>query len=110
MDVAQEVEVVKKELLEIIINHLKENKIKTVDAQQLARDFLSVLPIKDQADLLAKLKTLGDNYPEAGQIYVGELEKSEEEKRSQTLTQIRNHIKLGNIDQAIASAKSIDKS
>lgn len=103
----QELEVVEKELLDLIIAHLKENKIKVVEAQQLARDFLDSLPITDQKDLLIKLKSLGDTYPEAGQVYVDELSKSEVKNRDQKLTEIRNHIKLGNIDQAIASAKSI---
>lgn len=106
----QELEAVEKELLDLIIAHLKENKIKLEDAQLLARDFLAALPITDQKDLLIKLKSLGDTYPEAGQIYVDELSKSEVKNRDQKLTEIRNHIKQGNIDQAITSAKSIDKS
>lgn len=107
MDLITEVEEVKKELLELIITHLKQNKIQASQAQQLARDFLAVLPIKDQADLLAKLKNLGEKYKEANEVYLEELQKATDEKRDQTLNQMRDLIKQGNIDHAIATAKTL---
>ena len=57
MDIQQEVEEVKRELVELIIKHLRENKIPVDKAKKLAADFLNVLPISDQQDLLEKLKT-----------------------------------------------------
>ncbi len=107
MDIAQEVEEVKKELLELIIEHLKQNKIQAPQAQQLARDFLSVLPVKDQADLLAKLKNLGEKYKEAEEVYLGELEKASDNQRDQALNSMRDYVKQGNIDKAIEIAKSL---
>lgn len=107
MDIPAEVEEIKKELASIIIDHLKQNKIKAEDAQKQAREFLSLLPIKDQADLLAKLKNLGDKYAESESVYLHELEKSEAEKRDQTLSQMRDHIKQGNINEAINTAKTL---
>ncbi len=107
MDLTQEVELVKKELLDLIIENLKQNKIEAGEAQQLARDFLAVLPIKNQVDLLEKLKTLGMKYKEANQIYLIELEKSNNNDTDQTLTQVRDQISQGNIDEAIQTAKTL---
>jgi len=107
MDLTQEVELVKKELLDLIIVHLKENKIEAGEAQQLARDFLAGLPIKDHADLLEKLKALGIKYKEANQIYLNELEKSNNSDKDQTLIQVRDQLSHGNIDEAISTAKSL---
>lgn len=109
MDINQEVEEVKKELLEIIISQLKENKIEVQKAQDLAQNFLASLPIKDHKDLLTKLKTLGQYYPQVSEVYTKELIKTEEEKRDDTLEQIRGHIKNGNIEQAITAAKSMSQ-
>ncbi|KKR76809.1 MAG: hypothetical protein UU21_C0003G0002 [Candidatus Levybacteria bacterium GW2011_GWA2_40_8] len=105
MDIVQEVEEVKKELLDLILKHLKENKIEAEKAQELARDFLSVLPIKDQLDLLNKLKNLGEKYPEAEKVYLDELQKASDEKRDLALSQMSQLIKQGNIEGAIATAK-----
>jgi hypothetical protein len=110
MDITQEVEDIKKELLELIIEHLKQNKIQAPQAQQLARDFLSVLPVKDQADLLSKLKNLGEKYKEAEEVYLDELSKTSDDKRDQALSQMRDFIKQGQIDQAIKTAKTLTQS
>lgn len=107
MDLTQEVEQVKKELLELIIEHLKQNKIEAGEAQQLARDFLAILPIKDQADLLEKLKILGSKYKEANEIYLGKLEETTNDSADKALTQVRDQISHGNINGAIETAKNL---
>lgn len=107
MNLADEVEIVKKELLELIIEHLKLNKIQADQAQQLARDFLAILPVSDQSDLLQKLKTLGETYKEAEEVYLDELSKATDEKRDMTLNQMRDFIKTGDIESAIATAKTV---
>ena len=105
MDIKEEVVEVKRELLGLILKHLKENKIEAEKAQQLARDFLAVLPIRDQLDLLNKLKNLGEKYPEAEKVYLDELQKTSDEKRDIALSQMSGFIKQGNIEQAITTAK-----
>ena len=105
MDIQEEVLEVKREILDLILKHLKENKIEEEKARQLARDFLSILPIKDQVDLLSKLKNLGQKYPEAEKVYLDELQKASDEKRDHALSQMSEFIKQGNIEQAIATAK-----
>lgn len=106
MDLLEEVKQVEKELVELIIAHLKANKIDVEKARQQAKDFLAVLPVKDQKDLLEKLKGLSQVYDEAKEIYAEELGKIEEAKRQETLNQMRNFIQQGNIDEAIAAAKA----
>ena len=109
MNLSEEVEIVKKELLDLVIENLKQNKIKAEDAQQLARDFLAILPVKSQADLLEKLRVLGVKYKEANEIYLGKLEKSSEDDRDKALDQVRDSISHGNIDGAIEAAKTLTK-
>ena len=108
MDIQQEVEEIKRELVELIIKHLRENKLPAERARKLAEDFLSILPISDQKDLLGKLKNLGANYQEAKEIYVDELTKISEQKRNETLSQMRDHIRQGSIDKAVEVAKSLN--
>ena len=55
MDIQKEVEQIKKELVDLIVLHLKANKMEAQTAQKLAADFLAILPVKDQKDLLDKL-------------------------------------------------------
>src|SRR3990167_6898333 len=107
MDLKDEVEEVRKELADLITKHLRENKIDVQKARQEAGDFLAILPIKDQLDLLTKLKNLGKKYNEAEKVYLTELEKFEDMKRDQILSQIRDFIKQGNIESAIAMAKTL---
>lgn len=107
MDIQEEVEAIKRELVELIIKHLRENRIPVDKAKQLAKDFLNILPISDQQDLLNKLKNLGDSYGEAKEIYVRELTKASEQNRERALSQIRDHIKLGNINEAIKATQSL---
>ena len=107
MDVQEEVKAIEKELVELIISHLKVNRIAVETARQQAKDFLSLLPINDQRDLLSKLKGLGEKYEEAKEVYAEELGKINEAMRQQTLNQMREFIQAGNIDSAIAAAKAM---
>ena|SRR5258708_2814549 len=106
MDIQVEVELIKQALVGLIVKHLKENKIEIAKARKLAGDFLRVLPVRDQADLLLKLKNLGEEYAEAREIYVKEVGKINEEIRHQALSQMHELIKAGKIEEAIAVARS----
>lgn len=107
MDLVAEVKQVEKELVELIIAHLKANKLDVETARKQARDFLSLLPVKDQKDLLDKLKGLSEKYYEAKEIYAEEIGKFEETRRQQALSQMRDYIQVGNLDSAIAAAKAL---
>lgn len=107
MDIGQEVDRIKKELTNLIVKHLQEKKIEPTVAQQEAADFIALLPIRDQMDLLEKLKELGDKYTEAREVYLEEITKIHEMQRDEVLTQMRNAIKLGDIDHAVKIAKNM---
>lgn len=106
MDINQEIKLIEKELLEIIIQNLQSNKITLEEAKALARDFLATLPVKDQEDLLAKLKTIGQLHQEAQGIYVNEITKITNQKRDIALTKMRQAIHNGDMASAIQIAKS----
>jgi len=105
-----DISTIEKELLNLIVEHLKENKIKAIDAKNQAKEFLSFLPFADRADLLIKLKALGNKYEESGKVYLNELQKQSENEREKTLNEMRSHIQTGNIEAAINSAKSAAQS
>lgn len=107
-DIQKEVELVKRELVELIIEHLKDNKIDVDTSRKLASDFLAVLPISTWVDLLTKLKQLGQKYPEARELYYEELEKEEERKKHIALDQIRDHIQQGQIEEATNVARTLN--
>lgn len=109
MDINQEVTLVEKELLELILQHLENNKIDADKAQSLAKDFLAILPVADQRDLLEKLQNLSNSYEEAKELYVDELSKISNQQRDQTLIQMRDAIQKGNIEHAITAAKSLQQ-
>ena len=110
MNVQQKIEGIKKELVTLIVNHLKENKMEAQQAQKLAADFLAILPVTDQKDLLSKLKQLGETYQEMRGIYVRELTKVTEAERENALLQMRNAIAEGKIEHAIQVAKQLQVS
>ena len=109
MDIQYEVERIKKELVDLIVIRLKENKMEAEKAQKLAADFLAILPVNDQKDLLIKLKQLGETYQEMREFYVQELTKYNEEQREHALLQMRNAIAEGKIENAIQVAKQMQQ-
>lgn len=109
MDITEEVELVKKELVDLIIAHLRENKIEADKARELASDFLDVLPIENHQDLLDKLKQLGEKYQEAQALYVERLGQVTSQQTEQALNNMRDAIAKGNMDHAITVAKTMSQ-
>lgn len=107
MDIQQKQLAVEGELLSLIIQHLKSHQIDVATASRLAKDFLQLLPLQSQEDLLTKLKTLSDKYDEIKQLYTLESAQELEGKEQQALAQMSSSIKAGNIEQAISVAKSL---
>ena len=99
------VDQVERDLLAHIYTNLKENKLTGVAAQQLAQEFLGLLPFKDKKDLVDKLSALGQKYPEARETYVNLGIPLEEQHRQERLDQMRAHIKSGDLDKALEVAK-----
>jgi hypothetical protein len=106
MDIQQEVHTIEEELLALITKRLEENQIEVEKAQQLAKDFLAILPVADQQELLIKLRDLSGKYEEIKPFYMKEYAKVDDMKRDEVLTHMRNAIHTGSIDSAIDIAKA----
>ena len=96
---------VEDELLDIIINNLDKEKMTVEEAQALAKEFLSMLPLEDKQDLLEKLYKLEIDYAATKSLYLKFAKPIEEEDRQRKLTLMSEHIKNGQIDHALAVAK-----
>lgn len=96
---------VEEELLREIITRLEKGSLTVDNAQKLAKEFLALLPVKDQQDLLEKLHTLSGKNTDARGIYLKYAIPLEEQERHQKLELMSKHIHSGNIEQAIAVAK-----
>lgn len=107
MDIQQETQEVEKELLATIVRYLRQNQIDVQTASKLARDFLSALPMKNQQDLLEKLKNLSTQYEPVKLVYQHEFAKDEHVREQQALSQMQHAIRQGNIEHAITVAKSL---
>jgi hypothetical protein len=99
------IEEIEKELLDEIIKNLKENKLTVEKAQELAKEFFSLLPIEDKKDLRNKLYTLSKDNQEALGVYVHYANTYDAEERERKLTQMSQHIKNGEIEDALMVAK-----
>lgn len=104
-DIQQEVKKVEKELSDLILERLKEKRIAVDLAQKMAADFLAILPVRDQQDLLTKMKDLSNNYQEVREIYLKEITQMHELDREQALLQMRNALAQGDIESALTVAK-----
>ncbi len=96
---------IEKELLSEIMSNLDNNQISPEEAEKLAKEFLSYLPIQDQKDLLEKLSKLGRRNKEAQGIYLKYAQPVEEDERQKKLALMSEHLQQGNIDHALTIAK-----
>lgn len=99
------IEDVERDLLFHIVWNMKHSKISMGQAQLLAKDFLTLLPFQDKKDLLEKLNKLGHSYPEAQAVFLKYASAHEEQRRQKILNLMTEHIKTGQIEQAIKAAK-----
>lgn len=96
---------VEKELLLEIVRRLDEDKMSVEEAQQLAKDFLVLLPMQDKKDLLDKLFKLSQANIGVKGVYLKYAKPFEEEEREKKLELMSKHIKSGKIEEALAVAK-----
>lgn len=96
---------IEKELLNAIITRLENNNMSAEEAQQLAQQFLTLLPVADQKDLLTKLYKLSQTNNAAKSIYIEYMKPHEENERQKKLTLISQHLHQGNIEEALGIAK-----
>ena len=96
---------VEKELLDEIMKRLDDNQMSPEQAQNLAKEFLSYLPIQDQKDLLDKLYKMSQENKEFQGIYLKYAQPYRENERHEKLKLMSEHIKNGKIEEALAVAK-----
>ena len=96
---------VEKELLDVIIARLDQEKMSPEEAQKLAQEFLSFLPIQDQRDLLTKLLKLSQDNPSTKGIYLTYAKPYEENERERKLKLMSEHLHKGEIEHALTVAQ-----
>lgn len=96
---------IEKRLLDHILEGLKNNSLTAEQSETLAKQFLAILPPKDKEDLLTKLGELGKEYRPAQETYTEVYSQEAEAKRQAMLSAMRDHIKTGQLEKAIAVAK-----
>ncbi|MEK7571291.1 MAG: hypothetical protein AAB553_03370 [Patescibacteria group bacterium] len=96
---------VEKDLLAEIMKNLRENTITPQDAQEVAKEFLALLPMQDKHDLLTKLRNLSTENREVTGVYLKYAKPFEDEERKEKLHLMSEHIKNGAIEEALAVAK-----
>lgn len=96
---------IEKELLNEIVTNLDSTTISVEEAQAVAKEFLSLLPLQDKKDLLDKLYKLSKDHRETADLYIKFAKPIEEDDRQQKLTLMSEHLKKGQIENALAVAK-----
>lgn len=96
---------VEKELLQTIINNLREDRMDVPQARALAKEFLTLLPMQDKHDLLTKLLAFSQKHVEAKSMYLKVAVPAEEEERLRKIEEMSKHIQAGNIEHALTVAK-----
>jgi hypothetical protein len=96
---------VEKELLQVIIDHMKDNSMTEEQARTVAQEFLALLPMHDKKDLLTKLYDFSQKHVETKSLYLKYAKPYEEEERQRKLTLMSEHIKNGQIEHALTVAK-----
>src|SRR5260221_12765852 len=84
---------IENDLLDIIVQNLREHKLKVEQAKQLAQEFLALLPLQDKKDLLEKLYKLELKHNEIKTIYLEYSKQIEEEDRLKKLDLMSQNIK-----------------
>lgn len=96
---------VERELLQVIVTHLKDNSMTEEQARVVSQEFLALLPMNDKKDLLSKLYNFSQKHVETKGIYLKYAKPYEEEERQRKLALMSEHIKNGQIEHALTVAK-----
>lgn len=105
----KEIEAVEEALLDLMIKRLDAEKMTPEEAQQLAKDFLALLPIQEKKELLEKLKQLSIQHSDVTGVYIMEMGRMANEQRDQVLNKMRDAIHKGDINAALQEAKQYTK-
>lgn len=96
---------IERELLFSIIMDLRESKLTVGQAEQLASEYLKILPAESKEELLGKLQRLALTSYEAWQTYKKIALPYFEERRELLLEEVSQYIKEGRLDDALGKIK-----
>lgn len=96
---------VEKELLFLILKNMNEMQGSMEKAENLAQEFLNNYPYADKEILIAKLREMGNKYPEAYEVYIKYANEYYSAKRDRSFKKALSHIKKYEITNAIKAAK-----
>ncbi len=96
---------VQRDLLFQIINNMKRERLKSNDAQMLAKDFLPLLESNSVEEMLSSLALLSKNYTEVAEVFVIYAQEYEKTVVPQKLEEISERIAQNDIEGAIKIAK-----
>jgi hypothetical protein len=96
---------IEKTLIDEIFKRIDQEKITVEHAQKLTDEFLALLPVEDQKELLEKLRTLSQTNSDAQGVFLDYIKSSEAQETSTKLDSMSKHLHQGNIEQALAIVK-----
>lgn len=96
---------IENELFDEIVRNLDQETITAEEAQSVAKEFITLLPLQDKKDLLDKLYKLSVDHGETKELYLKFAKPIEEDDRQKKLALMSQHIKNGEIEKALAVAK-----
>ena len=92
---------IEKEYLQIIIDNLKNGRLKLEEAKTNTKEFLSLIPFSSFDDFKKKISGFVLKYPLYQKIYLSIFKIEEEEKTKQLLNRMQSFIKENKIDEAL---------
>src|SRR4051812_16605719 len=93
---------IEKQLIGIMVKNVSEQRMNEEQARKMARDFLALLPIHDQHELLVKLGGFSKAYRDAKGVYLKYAAPYDEAERQRKLELMSKHIQSGQIEHALA--------
>lgn len=96
---------IEKTLIDEIFKRINQEKISLEQAQKLTEEFLALLPVNDQKELLEKLRELSQTNTDAQGVFLDYIKSSEAQETSTKLDHMSRHLHQGNIEEALAIAK-----
>ncbi|MEK6952046.1 MAG: hypothetical protein AABX29_03455 [Nanoarchaeota archaeon] len=96
-----EINDLERNFLKIIIENIKSKKMTLDDARKMAKDFMNLLPFKDQNDFKFKIKNFTNKYTMFSSLYITILKNEESLKMNTVINKMRVYMKEKNIDEAL---------
>lgn len=93
--------IVETDFLKLLSIYLKTGKIKLLEAKEVTKEFLALLPFTNKVDLQAKLKSFTEKHPEFNQVYITFLQKEDLEKTADLIGKMKVLIRENKIDEAV---------